>query len=348
MTSEGPNERIWHDALSGSVYSRVTEWPRHLAPELALDTVAQVDRIARAWEASAPSVRREGGIGILDQRATARVLDVDTTTAEELIRAVTEARLFVPAGTRLAPSTIAQQWSRSDTAARWALLATPAALQRVGGEYAEVRADLESGLRTELPEPVSELLIQSDYTGIIPGLPSARLEWLIWRACEVESRSAATVVRFTSSSIRGALSSHVISEPLTVPELTAELTAACPYPLPQPLTYLIADAERRSVGGQGRQGAVEAGQRAEAATRTASPHPADPGPFTPEAFTLRAAIADKAEVSTEVNMGGGRWSERRLLPLRLDGHRLRAEDVARETELTVAISALRHVRRIEQ
>ena len=99
---------------------------------------------------------------------------------------------------------------------------------------------LAEALRAVLPEAVEELLLQGDLTGIVPGRPSRELASLVERAADVESRGAATTVRFTTASITRALDAGD-----TADELLAELARRSPVPVPQPLEYLVHDTARR-------------------------------------------------------------------------------------------------------
>lgn len=60
---------------------------------------------------------------------------------------------------------------------------------------------------------------------------------------------------------------------------------------------------------------------------------------------LREAVAEKADVWVELVGPTGRPERRLLRPLRIDGGRLRAADVQRESELTVAVHRIASVRR---
>ncbi|NYI59514.1 helicase-associated domain-containing protein [Cellulomonas soli] len=97
-----------------------------------------------------------------------------------------------------------------------------------------------AALATTLPEPVDEVLLQGDLTGIVPGRPSPELEDLLDRAAVVESRGGALTVRFTPTSVRGALDAGS-----TADDLLAELDARARGGVPQPLEYLVRDAARR-------------------------------------------------------------------------------------------------------
>ncbi len=115
---------------------------------------------------------------------------------------------------------------------------------------------LDSAFDGVLPQEVAELLIQGDLTGIVPGRPSRTLEGLLESCAEVESRGAATTVRFSAASI-----GRAIDQGQSVEGLLAELTRYSRTPIPQPLDYLVRDAGRRH--GQLRAGAAMGYLRAE-------------------------------------------------------------------------------------
>ncbi|GAA4719232.1 helicase-associated domain-containing protein [Isoptericola chiayiensis] len=99
---------------------------------------------------------------------------------------------------------------------------------------------LADALRQVLPAEVPEILLQGDLTGIVPGRPSRELARLIDQAADVESRGAATTVRFTTASVTRALDHGRAGE-----DLLSELASRSPVPVPQPLEYLVKDTARR-------------------------------------------------------------------------------------------------------
>ncbi|MEU2200861.1 helicase-associated domain-containing protein [Isoptericola sp. NPDC019482] len=101
-------------------------------------------------------------------------------------------------------------------------------------------AGLEESLRVALPPEVDEVLLQGDLTGIVPGRPSQALAVLLERSADVESRGAATTVRFSPSSVTRALDHGT-----TADELLDALAARSRVPVPQPLEYLVRDVARR-------------------------------------------------------------------------------------------------------
>ncbi|MDO8143920.1 helicase-associated domain-containing protein [Isoptericola sp. 178] len=100
--------------------------------------------------------------------------------------------------------------------------------------------DLAEAMRTVFPEEVHEFLLQGDLTGIVPGRPGPELARLIDQAAEVESRGAATTVRFTTGSVTRALDHGRSGE-----DLLAEIAQRSAVPVPQPLEYLVKDTARR-------------------------------------------------------------------------------------------------------
>ncbi|MDR7383801.1 helicase-associated domain-containing protein [Promicromonospora iranensis] len=108
-----------------------------------------------------------------------------------------------------------------------ALLATPA-------------GDVAGELRAVLPHEVDEILLQGDLTGIVPGRPSRDLARLLERSTDIESRGAATTVRFSPASVTRAL-----DQGETADGMLDELAHRSPVPVPQPLEYLVRDTARR-------------------------------------------------------------------------------------------------------
>ncbi|NYJ73558.1 helicase-associated domain-containing protein [Allobranchiibius huperziae] len=100
-----------------------------------------------------------------------------------------------------------------------------------------------------LPTPIDELLVQADLTAVAPGALSDDLRRFMHRAAEVESRGAATVYRFTPTSVRTVLDGGADAD-----DVLERLRGASRTPLPQPLEYLVGDVARRH--GQTRIGAA--------------------------------------------------------------------------------------------
>lgn len=113
-------------------------------------------------------------------------------------------------------------------------LSTPGRVLLVG------EADPAAALRAVLPHEVDEILLQGDLTGIVPGRPSRELARLLERSTDIESRGAATTVRFSPASVTRAL-----DQGETADGMLDELAHRSPVPVPQPLEYLIRDTARR-------------------------------------------------------------------------------------------------------
>ncbi|ABW09639.1 conserved hypothetical protein [Parafrankia sp. EAN1pec] len=91
-----------------------------------------------------------------------------------------------------------------------------------------------------LPEPVEELLIQTDLTAVAPGPLVPRVAAELSRMADIESAGAATVYRFTESSLRRAMDAGSSADDLH--DLLGHLARGG---VPQSLTYLIDDTARR-------------------------------------------------------------------------------------------------------
>jgi hypothetical protein len=101
-------------------------------------------------------------------------------------------------------------------------------------------AELADRVRALLPETPCTVILQSDLTAVVSGLPSATAARLLGAAAVSEARGTAGVWRFTPASVRAALDAG-----WTAKDLLAELAALSDHPLPQPLEYLINDVARR-------------------------------------------------------------------------------------------------------
>jgi hypothetical protein len=128
-----------------------------------------------------------------------------------------------------------------------------------GGPAGGQPSDVAGALRAVLPHEVDEILLQGDLTGIVPGRPSRELARLLDRSTDVESRGAATTVRFSPASVTRAL-----DQGETADGMLDELAHRSPVPVPQPLEYLIRDTARRH--GAVRVGAASSYLRAADAT----------------------------------------------------------------------------------
>ena len=115
----------------------------------------------------------------------------------------------------------------------------PAALEALACEEVEALEYLESVLAERLPEPVEHVLLDSDLTVTVPGLPGPRvaavLEWT-----DVTSRGAGVVARVTGESIARGLSAGGSAD-----VLLDELAALSLTGVPDVLAYLVRDEARK-------------------------------------------------------------------------------------------------------
>jgi hypothetical protein len=102
----------------------------------------------------------------------------------------------------------------------------------------EDRSALEAALADALPGEVDSLVLQADLTAIVPGLPTPELAGLLRLAADPESAGAASVYRFSTTSVR-----RYLDEGRSAGELLAELGRRAS--VPQPLAYLVEDVARR-------------------------------------------------------------------------------------------------------
>ncbi|MFJ8852742.1 helicase C-terminal domain-containing protein [Streptomyces sp. NPDC102437] len=93
--------------------------------------------------------------------------------------------------------------------------------------------------RRLLPSATSTARIGADLTSVVTGTPSARLAALLDSVADRETSGTASVWRFSTGSVRRALDAGLVPE-----DITADLAAVGTGPLPQPLSYLIADTAR--------------------------------------------------------------------------------------------------------
>ncbi|MFE4536615.1 helicase-associated domain-containing protein [Streptomyces scopuliridis] len=115
------------------------------------------------------------------------------------------------------------------------------ALSRIGAALlADDAEELLAGTRQLLPAATETALIGADLTAVTAGTPSARLTALLDSVADREAGGTASVWRFSPGSVRRALDTGCAPD-----GITADLTAVAAGPLPQPLTYLIADIARR-------------------------------------------------------------------------------------------------------
>ncbi|WP_193104904.1 helicase-associated domain-containing protein [Brachybacterium sp. FME24] len=106
-------------------------------------------------------------------------------------------------------------------------------------DITQADARLAGALREAAPAPVDEVLLDADLTVVIPGRPSERLLVLLdW--AEVVSRGGALTLRFSAASVRRALGAGRDGD-----ALLALLEEVSRSPVPQGLTYLLRDEQRR-------------------------------------------------------------------------------------------------------
>jgi len=101
------------------------------------------------------------------------------------------------------------------------------------------RGDELAVLERLLPTRADTVLVQNDLTAVAPGPLTPHAARELGALADVESRGGATVYRFTVDSLRRA---HGLG--WSSAEMTAVLTTRSRTPIPQPLSYLIADLDR--------------------------------------------------------------------------------------------------------
>jgi hypothetical protein len=100
--------------------------------------------------------------------------------------------------------------------------------------------ELLARTRRLLPAATDTALIGADLTAVATGTPSVRLTTLLAAIADREVGGTASVWRFSPGTIRRALDTG-----LSPDAITADLAAVAAGPVPQPLSYLIADTARR-------------------------------------------------------------------------------------------------------
>lgn len=214
-------------------------------------------RLASAWLAMTRQPSLAGQKGERDRTLTALSPDVERGTAPAMRSHILDVLSELPPGT--APT------AREDVLARLAWHAPRrAGAQAVFADAILTEADflgitaaggltgytrtLRSGSRAvaeqvltdALPVPVEEFLLQPDLTAVVPGPPTPALARELSLVADLESSGGASVYRLTEASVRRALDAGRAAE-----ELLAFLTERSRTPVPQALSYLIADAARR-------------------------------------------------------------------------------------------------------
>ena len=95
-------------------------------------------------------------------------------------------------------------------------------------------------LKNNLPECIDHIIVQTDLTALAPGRLIQEQRRFMQQIAIIESTSVATVYRFTPGSILNGIESG-----LSAGDIINELTKLSRTPIPQPLTYLAQDVERR-------------------------------------------------------------------------------------------------------
>ncbi|MFE6842241.1 helicase-associated domain-containing protein [Streptomyces sp. NPDC057686] len=98
---------------------------------------------------------------------------------------------------------------------------------------------LAAACRRLLPRATETARIGADLTAVVAGTPAARLAVILDATADRETSGTASVWRFSSGSIRRALDAGRAPQ-----DIAADLAAVAAGPLPQPLSYLIADTAR--------------------------------------------------------------------------------------------------------
>jgi hypothetical protein len=98
---------------------------------------------------------------------------------------------------------------------------------------------LDVECRRLLPSATTTVRIGADLTAVVTGTPSARLASLLDSVADRETSGTASVWRFSAGSIRRALDAGRLPD-----DITTDLAAVAADPLPQPLSYLVADTAR--------------------------------------------------------------------------------------------------------
>ncbi|QGF24009.1 helicase-associated domain-containing protein [Raineyella fluvialis] len=101
-------------------------------------------------------------------------------------------------------------------------------------------AAVPDGLAAEFPEPVSELILQSDLTAVAPGPLDHETSRVARLLADQESRGAGGVFRFSQGSLRRAFDAGWSAD-----RVLGWLAEHSSTGVPQPLEYLVGDVARR-------------------------------------------------------------------------------------------------------
>ncbi|GAB3050806.1 helicase-associated domain-containing protein [Sediminivirga luteola] len=91
-----------------------------------------------------------------------------------------------------------------------------------------------------LPAHTHEVLLQADLTAIVPGVPAPELRGFLTSVATPRGRGQGQIFRFTPESVTAGM-----HRGLTAQTILERLREWSPTGIPQPLEYLIADADRR-------------------------------------------------------------------------------------------------------
>jgi hypothetical protein len=122
--------------------------------------------------------------------------------------------------------------------AEWLGITGQGALSQYGALL--LSGDALEVIDSDLPATVDHILIQSDNTAIAPGPLEHEVSQELDLIADIESRGAATVFRFSESSLRRGL-----DHGRTGDEILAFLKKTSKTPVPQPLEYLIGDISKK-------------------------------------------------------------------------------------------------------
>jgi hypothetical protein len=214
--------------------------------------------------------RVSGLVGRSDQKFSALGPELDRVSAANIrARILDELRANIEISPTLDSFTERMKWlaplrrgaNLRDDLVKWTLeecewlgITGLGALSTFAAELLEGDDDL--GVNAALPTPIDFITIQSDQTAIAPGPLQHDLAVELSQMADIESRGAATVYRFTESSIRRGLDHGKSST-----EIIKFLAKISKTALPQPLEYLIGDTARKH--GQLRVGAIHCYLRCE-------------------------------------------------------------------------------------
>ena len=214
--------------------------------------------------------RVSGLVGRSEQKFSALGPELDRVSAANIrSRTLEELRSNVELSPTIATFTERMKWlaplrrgaNLRDDLVKWTLeeaewlgMTGLGALSTFGSELLDGDDDL--GVNDALPTPIDYITIQSDQTAIAPGPLQHELAVELSQMADIESRGAATVYRFTESSIRRGLDHGKSSS-----EIIKFLSKISKTALPQPLEYLITDSARKH--GQLRVGAIHCYLRCE-------------------------------------------------------------------------------------